>query len=281
MTTHPPFGPDFRWPDFNWPEFLPGWVWLVGAGPGDPGLLTLHAVNALRHAETIIHDGLVAPAILDWANPEAERIAMAKRGGQVSPTQAEISALLVERARAGRRVLRLKGGDPFVFGRGGEEGQVLARAGIPFRLVPGITAGIGGLGYAGIPVTHGRVNAAVTFVTGHDINGHAPPLDWAAIARASPVIVLYMGMRTLGEIADKLIAAGRGPEEPVALVQNASTPEQKVLETSLARAAAEAEAAGFGAPVITCIGRTALLRQALDWQGQAAGDALRNPDPLT
>ena len=245
---------------------LPGWVWLVGAGPGDPGLLTLHALNALRQAEVIVHDALVAPAILAWANPSAERIDMGKRGGRSSPKQGEISALLVARAQAGQRVLRLKGGDPFVFGRGGEEGEACVRAGVPIRVVPGITAGIGGLAYAGIPVTHGAVNSAVTFVTGHDAGGDTPPLDWRAIAKASPVIVIYMGMRNLGEIAAALIDAGRAPEEPVALVQNAATPEQKVLVSTLARAAAEAVEAGIGSPAVVCIGATVPLRAALDWQ---------------
>ncbi len=271
---------DNNLPRGDWPAMLPGWVWLVGAGPGDPGLLTLHAVNALRQADVIVHDALVAPEILDLANPDAERIDMGKRGGRASPKQGEISAELIARARAGQKVLRLKGGDPFVFGRGGEEGQDCIRAGVPIRVVPGISAGIGGLAYAGIPVTHRDVNSAVTFVTGHDAGGDTPPLDWPAIAKASPVIVVYMGMRNLGEIAGKLIGAGRPAQEPVALVQSAATPRQRVLETTLGQAAPDAEAAGLGAPAIVCIGRAALLRQALDWQALVAGHSPRNPDPL-
>jgi len=271
---------DFALPPGDWPEMMPGWVWLVGAGPGDPGLLSLHALNALSQAEVIVHDALVAPAILDWANAQAECHDMGKRGGRASPKQREISALLIDRARAGKKVLRLKGGDPFVFGRGGEEGLDCARAGVPIRVVPGITAGIGGLAYAGIPVTHGQVNSAVTFVTGHDAGGVTPPLDWPAIARASPVIVIYMGLRNLGEIAASLIAAGRRTDEPVALVQDAATPRQKVLETTLGAAAEAARAAGLGAPAIVCVGRTVLLRQALDWQALAAGKPLRNRDPF-
>lgn len=258
-------------PPADWPELLPGWVWLVGAGPGDPGLLTLHGLNALRQAEVIVHDALVAPAILDWADPAAERIDMGKRGGRASPKQGEISALLIEQAKAGRRVLRLKGGDPFVFGRGGEEGQACVRAGIPIRVVPGISAGIGGLAYAGIPVTHGAVNSAVTFVTGHDAGGETPPLDWTAIARASPVIVIYMGVRNLSEITRKLVEAGRGADEPLALVQNASTPAQKVLVTTLGAAADAAEAAGIGAPAVVCIGDAVALREDLDWRATAPG----------
>ncbi len=267
-------------PLFDWPEMLPGWVWLVGAGPGDPGLLTLHGLNALRQADTIVHDALIDARLLDWAAPGAERIAMGKRGGAASPKQAEISARLVALARAGRRVLRLKGGDPFVFGRGGEEAQALARAGVPFRIVPGISAGIGGLAHAGIPVTHASVNQAVTFVTGHDTEGVAPRLDWGAIARGSPVIVIYMGMRNLAEIAGRLIAAGRDPAEPVAIVASATMPGERVLETTLGTCAAEAEAAGIAAPAIICVGQAVKLRQALDWQRLVAGRRLRDTDPL-
>lgn len=267
-------------PPFDWPEMLPGWVWLVGAGPGDPGLLTLHGLNALRQADAVVHDALIDARILDWAVPGAERIAMGKRGGTASPKQREISDELIALARAGRRVLRLKGGDPFVFGRGGEEAQALARAGVPFRIVPGISAGIGGLAQVGIPVTHRDINQAVTFVTGHDVEGVAPRLDWAAIARGSPVIVIYMGMRNLAEIAARLIAAGRDAGEPVALVASATMPGERVLETTLGRCAAEAEAQGIGAPAIVCVGRAVLMRRALDWQALMAGEALRDTDPM-
>ncbi len=165
-------------PPHPWPELLPGWVWLAGAGPGDPGLLTLHALNALRQAEVIVHDALVGPQILDWA-PQAEKLYAGKRGGKPSPRQRDISLHLIDLARAGRRVLRLKGGDPFVFGRGGEEAQTLIRNGVPVRIIPGISAGIGGLAYAGIPVTHRDVNQSVTFITGHDQSGEAPlSLNW-------------------------------------------------------------------------------------------------------
>lgn len=258
-------------PDTAWPTMETGWVWLVGAGPGDPGLLTLHALNALKQADVIVHDALVAPAIVDLASAGAERIDMGKRGGRASPGQSQISELLIELARAGRRVLRLKGGDPFVFGRGGEEGQACVRAGVPIRVVPGITAGIGGLGQAGIPVTHSAVNSAVTFVTGHDAGGDTPPLDWVAIARASPVIVIYMGMRNLAEIAAKLVAAGRSEGEAVAIVQSATTPDQRVLETTLGRASEEASAAGIGSPAVVCIGGTVSLRAELLGSSQDTG----------
>ncbi len=269
-----------RLPPLDWPELQPGWVWLCGAGPGDPGLLTLHGLNALGQAEVIVHDALVNPAILDWAAPRAKRIDAGKRAGRASPKQRDISLQLVELARAGKRVLRLKGGDPYMFGRGGEEAQTLVQHGVPIRVIPGITAGIGGLAQAGIPVTHRDVNQAVTFVTGHDPAGDTPPLDWGAIGRGSAMIVIYMGMRHLARIAAALIETGRPGDEPVAVVRNASLPDQQVLETTLAQAARDAEAAGIGAPAIVCIGRGALLRRVLDWQALAAGARPRDPDPL-
>src|SRR5438034_1066250 len=211
------------------PEFRPGSVWLVGAGPGDPGLLSALALHALDHADIVVYDALVDPRILALARPGATLDYAGKRGGRPSPSQPDISARLIELARAGKRVLRLKGGDPCVFGRGGEEALALAEAGIPFRIVPGITAGIGGLAYAGIPVTHRDVNSAVTFLTGHSSDGAVPHgVDWEAIARGSPVIVLYMGLNHLARIAARLIAAGRKPEEPVAIVSKATTPGQRV-----------------------------------------------------
>ncbi|MCP5037920.1 MAG: uroporphyrinogen-III C-methyltransferase [Rhodobacteraceae bacterium] len=260
----------------DWPKMLPGWVWLCGAGPGDPGLLTLHALNAIRQAEVIVCDALVDRQVLDWAHPQAEVVFAGKRGGQASPKQSEISAQLVDLARAGKKVLRLKGGDPFVFGRGGEEAQTLARSGVPFRIIPGISAGIGGLAYAGIPVTHNDIGQSVTFVTGHD--PHA--VDWAAVSRASATLVIYMGMKHIGHICDALIGAGRAGDEPVAIVANASLPKQKVLETTLATCAVDVVTQSFKAPAIIAIGRATLLRQALDWQALVADGDLRDPDPV-
>jgi len=167
------------------PEFLPGTVWLVGAGPGEPGLLSLLALHALRHADVVVHDALVDPRILRLARPEAALEFAGKRGGKPSPKQPDISARLVQLARAGQRVLRLKGGDPFVFGRGAEEGLALVAAGVTFRVVPGITAGIGGLTYAGIPTTHRDSNAAVTFVTGHSSAGRCPTGSTGTRSRAA------------------------------------------------------------------------------------------------
>ncbi len=264
----------------DWPRLHPGWVWLCGAGPGDPGLLTLHALNALRQAEVVVYDALVEPAILDWA-PGARHVYAGKRGGKPSALQRDISLQLVDLARQGKRVLRLKGGDPFVFGRGGEEAQTLVQHGVPIRIIPGISAGIGGLAYAGIPVTHRDVNQSVTFVTGHDQSGNTPgSLDWAAISKGSQVIVIYMGMKHIAQISAALLAAGRAPSEPVAVVTNATLPAQSVLETTLAACTTDIADAGLEPPAIICVGRSALMRQTLDWQAMARGVPPRDLDPL-
>ena len=262
------------------PGFEPGWVWLVGAGPGDPGLLTLHALNALRQADVVVYDALVDETVLQFVRPGAQLEYSGKRGGKPSPKQRDISAKLVELARKGHRVLRLKGGDPFVFGRGGEEALALVDAGIPFRIIPGVTAGIGGLGYAGIPVTHRDVNHAVTFITGHMAGGDVPEnLDWPSIAKGSPVIVLYMALSHLDAISTLLIENGRRADEPVALVRNATLKDQSVLETTLGTAAADVARAGFKAPAIIVIGDVVKLREGLDWLGALDGRILKR-DPL-
>lgn len=267
-------------PRGNWPVLEPGWVWLCGAGPGDPGLLTLHAINALRRADVVVYDALVQEAILDWA-PQAEHIYAGKRGGKPSAKQRDISLRLVDLASEGKRVLRLKGGDPFVFGRGGEEAQTLIQHGVPVRIIPGISAGIGGLAYAGIPVTHRDVNQSVTFVTGHDQSGETPSsLDWQAIAKGSQVLVIYMGMKHVERIAGELLKAGRPGSEPCAVVCSATTGDQKVLETTLATMPADIAASGLEPPAILCVGRSVLMRQVLDWQALAAGKSPRNLDPL-
>ena len=268
-------------PANDWPTLNEGWVWLCGAGPGDPGLLTLHALNALRQANVIVYDALVDQRILDWANPDAEMIYAGKRGGKPSPKQRDISLTLVEKASAGRKVLRLKGGDPFVFGRGGEEAQTLVQHGVPIRIIPGITAGVGGLAYAGVPITHRDVNQSVTFVTGHDQSGEVTSsLDWQSIAKGSQVIVIYMGMKHIAQITSQLIAAGRAPDEPMCFVTQATTPEQRVLETTLEHAEADVAKAGLAPPAIICVGRSVLMRQTLDWVSMAKGEAPRNLDPL-
>jgi uroporphyrin-III C-methyltransferase len=267
-----------RFPDL--PELEPGWVWLVGAGPGDPGLLTLAAHHALGQADVVVYDALVGEGVLHLARPGARLEFAGKRGGKPSPQQADISRRLVQLARDGERVLRLKGGDPFVFGRGGEEALALVEAGVPFRIVPGISAGIGGLAYAGIPVTHRETNSAVTFLTGHNLSGQVPDdLDWPAIARGSPVIVVYMAMKHLQHIAGRLLDAGRAPDEPVAIVSKASTEDQRVVETTLARCHEDAAADGIEPPCLVVVGRVVELRKGLDWLGALAGRALES-DPL-
>ncbi|MDO9418681.1 uroporphyrinogen-III C-methyltransferase [Pararhizobium sp.] len=257
------------------PELEKGSVWLVGAGPGDPGLLTLLAARALAAADVIVHDALVNEACLKLAKPGAVLEFAGKRGGKPSPKQRDISLRLVELARAGHRVLRLKGGDPFVFGRGGEEALTLVEHNIPFRVVPGITAGIGGLAYAGIPVTHREVNHAVTFLTGHDSSGVMPDrINWQGIADGSPVIVMYMAMKHIGQITQSLMTAGRSPDEPMAFVCNAATTEQQVLETTLSRAEADVAASGLEPPAIVVVGEVVRLRPALDWLGALQGRVL-------
>lgn len=268
-------------PHGSWPELAPGWVWLCGAGPGDPGLLTIHAVNALRQADVVVYDALVSKDILSWARPDAEMIYAGKRGGKPSAKQADISLQLIDLAREGHRVLRLKGGDPFVFGRGGEEAQTLIQHGINIRIVPGISAGIGGLAYAGIPVTHRDVNQAVTFITGHDQTGETPSsLDWSALARGAGVLVFYMGMKHAPQIEAGLIGAGLAGDTPVAIVSNATTPDQKVLETQLDAMTQDIARSGMEPPAIICVGRSVLMRQVLDWQALMRGEAPRNLDPL-
>ena len=261
------------------PNFEAGWVWLVGAGPGDPGLLTLHAVNALKQADVLVYDALVDESILAFANPNAEREYAGKRGGKPSAVQRDISLRLVELAKAGKKVCRLKGGDPFVFGRGGEEALTLVEHQIPFRIVPGISAGIGGLAYAGIPVTHRDTNHNVTFLTGHDAGGVVPDaIDWQSVATGSPVIVMYMAMKHAHAIADKLMAAGRSPDEPMAFVCNATTPKMQVHETTLGNLG-DLEALGLAPPAIVVLGEVVRLRSALDWLGAINGRILE-ADPL-
>jgi uroporphyrin-III C-methyltransferase len=246
------------------PEFMPGSVWLAGAGPGDPGLLTLLTLHGLNCADVVVYDALVDARTLDLSRSGAKQIFAGKRGGRPSVKQPDISDQLVQLARAGNRVLRLKGGDPFVFGRGGEEALALVEAGIPFRIIPGITAGIGGLAYAGIPVTHRDTNSAVTFVTGHSATGPIPEnLDWQAIAAGAPVLVFYMALKQLPKISHCLIDAGRSCDEPVAIVSRAATPEQVVVESTLSTCGKTADTATT--PAIIVVGPVVRLRSVLDW----------------
>ena len=262
------------------PPFEPGWVWLVGAGPGDPGLMTLLGLHALRSADVLVYDALVNPSILGMARDGIEAVYAGKRGGRPSPDQHDISLRLVDLARERKRVLRLKGGDPFVFGRGGEEALTLVEHAVPFRVVPGISAGIGGLAYAGIPVTHRDTNHNVTFLTGHDASGVVPDaIDWPAVARGSPVIVMYMAMKHIEPISSRLLENGRDAGEPVAVIGNASLPDQRVLETTLGRVAIDVERQGFRPPAMFVVGEVVRLRSALDWLGAMEGRELET-DPL-
>ncbi len=253
--------------DTAWlPEFVPGSVWLCGAGPGAPGLLSLLAYHALGQADVIVHDALVPNDILALARKEAELIPAGKRGGQPSSQQKDITLKIIELAWAGKRVLRLKGGDPYLFGRGGEEALALEHSGIPFRVVPGISSGIGGLSYAGIPLTHRETNHAVLFLTGHDGNGGVPGgVDWAAIAHCAPVLVLFMAVSHLPDIAAKLLQAGRDPADRVAVVSNATLQQQSVIDTHLSEVAEICATTEIPTPAIIVIGPVNQYRDRLDW----------------
>ncbi|HWY60999.1 MAG TPA: uroporphyrinogen-III C-methyltransferase [Rhizomicrobium sp.] len=253
--------------------FEKGWVWLVGAGPGDPGLITALGLKALSEADFILYDALVDERLLSLARKGAGLIFAGKRAGVTSCKQSDISNLLIDLAKKGGRVLRLKGGDPFVFGRGGEEAGALASARVPFRIVPGITAGIGGLAYAGIPVTHRDTNHAVTFITGHGSDGKLPRLDWQAIGKGSETLVFYMARKFASEIASALMAAGRSPDEPAAIVANAARDNQSVTVTTLGGLAAAAEKAPSLSIIV--IGENVRLREQLAWLGKMA--AALNP----
>jgi uroporphyrin-III C-methyltransferase len=261
----------------NLPAFDKGWVWLAGAGPGDPGLVTALGIHAIQNADVILYDALINETLLKLARPAAELVFAGKRAGVKSCKQSDISRTLVALARKGKRVLRLKGGDPFVFGRGGEEALALTRSGVPFRIVPGVTAGIGGLAYAGIPVTHRDTNHAVTFITGHGTDGKLPRLDWSSLAKGSPTIVMFMARKHAAEIAAKLIAAGRNGGEPAAIVSDATFGKQTVTVTTLDKLGEAA--ANSAAPAIIVIGENVKLREGLDWIGAIAGKVLE-PYPL-
>ena len=248
---------------FDFPTFLPGWVWLVGAGPGDPCLLTLHAVNALEQSDVVIYDALVSDSITDMASRCGATLEYAgKRGGKPSPSQRDISLRLIELANENKRVCRLKGGDPFVFARGGEEALTLSAHNIPFRVIPGISSGIGGLAYAGIPLTHRTTNHSVTFLTGHNVED--PTIDWKMLG-CSPVLVLYMALAHIETIASRLVTHGRSPDEPIAFVCGATTPTQTVHESTLGVVSSGDIPSDLEAPSIIVIGDVVRLRDNLDW----------------
>jgi uroporphyrinogen III methyltransferase/synthase len=241
-------------------------VYLVGAGPGDPGLMTARSLELIAAADVIVYDRLIPARALSFARSDAELIYVGKEGGGPSVSQPEVEALLLEHGRAGRSVVRLKGGDPFVFGRGGEEAEALREAGVPFEVVPGVTAGVAAPGYAGIPVTHRGLASAVAFLTGHeDPDKPDSALDWDALARFPGTLVLYMGVRQLGLIADRLIAAGRDALQPAAVIQRGTLPDQRVIAGTLQTIAADAGAAGIKAPAIAVLGPVAALGDRLTW----------------
>jgi len=262
----------------------PGRVYLVGAGPGDPGLLTVRALELIARADTILYDRLIPPGALDGARGNAELLFVGKQGGGHSVPQEQTQALMVERALAGREVVRLKGGDPFVFGRGGEEALALREAGIPFEVVPGVTAGVAAPAYAGIPITHRGLATAVAFVTGHTHMGTPHDgaqagedpakeefgLDWSALAAFPGTLVFYMGVRRLEQIAQSLIRAGRAASQPVAVVQRGTFPDQRTVRGTLATIAEVARREQIEAPAITVVGAVAELADRLDWLGTPA-----------
>src|SRR4051812_3202693 len=238
-------------------------VFLVGAGPGDPGLLTLRAVELIRSADVVLHDRLIPPGALRHARPGAELVYVGKQGGGPQMPQEEIDRLLVEHGRSGKRVVRLKGGDPLVFGRGGEEALRLREAGIEFEIVPGIPAGIAAPAYAGIPVTHRELASGVAFVTGHeDPSKPETALDWPALAAFPGTLVFYMGVKALPRIASQLIAGGRAADEPVAVVERGTLPGQKTVLSTLGEIGA---VQGIRAPAITLVGAVAGLREQIAW----------------
>lgn len=241
-----------------------GKVYLVGAGPGDPGLMTLKGKGLLECADVVIYDALVSPQILAMINPQAEKIDAGKRMGRHSLLQEKTTELLIELAQTQAIVVRLKGGDPFVFGRGGEEMQDLVKAGISVEVVPGVTSGIAAPAYAGIPLTHRDYSSSVTFVTGHESAGkYRPKIKWASIAHGSETIVIYMGVHNLPHIIPELIEAGLSLETPVALIRWGTRPEQEELIGTLETIVSQVEVSQFGAPAIAVIGNVVKLHNIL------------------
>lgn len=255
-----------------------GTVYLVGAGPGDPELLTVKARRLIGEADAIVHDYLVLPEILALARTDAERVFVGKKGGGFCCPQTEIEAILLRLAREGKTVVRLKGGDPFIFGRGGEEAEALAAAGIPFVVVPGVTSALAAAAYAGIPLTHRAHSSAVVFLTGHE--DPAKPdaaIHWEDYAKLGATLCIYMGMKNLETIARRLQAGGLPASTPVAVVQSATTGEHRQLLSTLGEVPLQSEHAGFGAPAMVIIGEVAVLADKLAWfQSSAAASAVES-----
>jgi uroporphyrin-III C-methyltransferase len=243
----------------RFPVLSPGHVWLAGAGPGDPGLLTLDALAGLAQADVIVHDALVSEHVLALANSQAELEYAGKRGGRPSAQQADISRRLIELARANKKVLRFKGGDPCMFGRGGEEAIALAEAGIPYRIIPGVTAGIAALSAASIPATMRGVNHAIIFATGHADSD----FDWAALARTRQPIVIYMAMRNIEHIVAELQRGGLASDTPAAVIVAATTPQQRVLVCELGSLSKHIGELGFALPGLVVLGDIVAVREQL------------------
>ena len=250
-----------------------GRVYLVGAGPGDPELLTLRAVRLLQQTDVIVYDHLVSEAVLQYVRADAARVYAGKRRNEHTLRQQQINALLVQLAREGKHVVRLKGGDPFIFGRGGEELQALAEQGIPFEVVPGVTAAAGVASYAGIPLTHRDFSQSCLFVTGHLKDGTAD-LDWPALVRPRQTVVVYMGLAALPDICRQMMAHGASADLPIAVVQDGSLTSQRVVTGTLADMPARAAQAGLASPCLTIIGEVVNLHGTLAWFGNtASGDS--------
>ncbi len=244
---------------------MKGFVYLIGAGPGDPDLITLKAIKAIKRADVIVYDYLANPRLLTYASPEAEKIYVGKKGGCHTLSQEGINQLLVEKAKEGKVVARLKGGDPFLFGRGGEEAEVLVEAGIPFEVIPGVTSAIAAPAYAGIPVTHREHTSTFSIVTGHeDPTKEKSAINWAALAKIGTIAFL-MGMKNLSRICENLMREGKVPETPVAVIQWGSTPRQQVVTGTLVDISDRVREAGLGPPSIILVGEVVKLREKLNW----------------
>jgi uroporphyrin-III C-methyltransferase len=259
-------------------KVIAGKVWLVGAGPGDPDLLTVKALRLLQAADVVVHDRLTPPALLDLARPGARRIDVGKRKSRHTLPQDDINQLLVALGREGLTVVRLKGGDPFVFGRGGEELLALRQAGVEVEVVPGVTSALAAAAGAGVPLTHRGLAQAVTFVTGHaamkDGEPGEPDLDWLVLSRPNHTVVIYMGVSTAAMLAERLIAAGRDAATPALIVENASRPDERRVLTRLAEL--PKAAAGLDGPALLVIGEVAALAEVETLIASAA-DAERRP----